>query len=72
MSMGANRATIHGMKNPIKFLREVQTELKRVDWPSREKTIRLTIVVITASIAVGAYIGSLDAVFTLLLTNLVK
>ncbi len=58
--------------NPLLFLRQVRQELKKVEWPTREKTVKLTILVIAASVAVGAYIGGLDAVFTYLLTYLVK
>ena len=58
--------------NPLLFLRQVRQELKKVDWPSREKTAKLTILVIGASVVVGAYIGGLDAAFTYLLTHLVK
>ena len=58
--------------NPVAFLRQVRQELKKVDWPSREKTAKLTILVIGASVVVGTYIGGLDAAFTYLLTYLVK
>lgn len=58
--------------NPLLFLRQVRQELKKVEWPTREKTVKLTILVIAASVAVGAYIGGLDAVFTYLLTYLVQ
>lgn len=58
--------------NPVEFLKQVRAELKKVDWPNREKTIRLTAIVIGASVFVGVYIGGLDALFTYLLTFLVK
>ena len=58
--------------NPLVFLRQVRTELAKVDWPSRGKTLRLTTIVIVASVLVGIYIGGLDALFTYLLTFLVK
>lgn len=58
--------------NPLAFLRQVRQELKKVEWPTREKTVKLTILVVAASVAVGGYIGGLDAVFTYLLTYLVK
>lgn len=58
--------------NPLTFLREVRTELKNVEWPNRKKIFRLTIVVFGVSIGVGAYIGALDTLFTLLLKNLVQ
>ncbi len=61
-----------GFTNPLTFVREVRTELRKVDWPTRQQTIRLTVLVIVASIVFGFYIGGLDALFTLLLKNLVQ
>lgn len=60
------------MINPITFLKEVRVELTKVSWPSKDKIIRLTVVVVAVSILVGVYIGGLDALFTVLLKNLVK
>jgi preprotein translocase subunit SecE len=48
---------------PLKFIQEVIAELKRVTWPTRDETIKLTAVVIAISVLVGAYIGGLDAIF---------
>ena len=52
-----------GIQNvaPAKFLKEVVAELKKVTWPTREETIKLTVVVIAISVVVGAFIGGLDA-----------
>lgn len=61
-----------GTANPLSFLREVRMELKKVEWPSREKIGKLTIIVFGVSIGVGMYIGALDTLFTLLLKNLVQ
>lgn len=36
-------------------------ELKRVTWPTREKTIQLTAVVIIISLIIGTYIGIIDS-----------
>jgi len=58
--------------NPFKYIGEVKEELKKVDWPTREKTIRLTVIVVASSAIVGIYIGALDWLFTYLLTFLVK
>lgn len=58
--------------NPLTFLKQVRSELANVDWPTRQQTIRLTGLVIVASILVGVYIGGLDTIFTLLFKNLVK
>ncbi len=48
---------------PLKFLKEVRSELKRVVWPTRQEAIRLTMVVIFVSALVGVYIGGLDYIF---------
>ena len=51
------------MDAPGKFVKEVIAELKKVTWPSREETIKLTVIVIVISILVGAFIGGLDSLF---------
>lgn len=48
---------------PARFLQEVVSELKKVTWPTREETIKLTAVVIAISVVVGLFIGGLDALF---------
>ncbi|MBU6141917.1 preprotein translocase subunit SecE [Patescibacteria group bacterium] len=53
------------------FLGESRQELTRVNWPTREETIRLTIVVIGISLLVAALLGSFDAFFTYLLQLIV-
>lgn len=52
--------------NPLNFLSEVKTELSKVVWPSREETIRLTVIVIVVSIILGLFVGGLDYLFTFL------
>jgi preprotein translocase subunit SecE len=60
------------MSSPIKYLLETRDELKKVVWPKRAEVVRLTGVVIIISVAVGAYVGGLDFVFTKLMGNLLK
>ncbi len=52
---------------PVNFLREVQEELKKVVWPTREETIRLTGVVILVSLFVGLFLGGADFILTKLI-----
>ncbi len=47
---------------PTRFIREVIGELKKVTWPTREETMKLTAVVIALSVIVGIFIGGLDAI----------
>lgn len=53
----------------VDFFSGVVLELKRVDWPSREKTIRFTMIVIAVSLLVGLFIGGLDIGFTKLIES---
>ncbi|NOK62955.1 MAG: preprotein translocase subunit SecE [Chloroflexi bacterium AL-W] len=50
--------------------REVRSEMKKVVWPTREETFRLTIVVIMVSIVIGAILFSADVLFTNLMALL--
>ncbi len=56
------------MTSPRVFLEETYDEMRKVVWPTRDEVIRLTIVVIAISVAVGLYIGGLDYVFTKLMS----
>ena len=57
---------------PVSFFRETRDELKKVVWPTRQETIRLTMVVIAVSLLVGLFLGGLDFLFTSILQKLVK
>jgi len=49
------------------FLKEVRLEIKKVNWPTREETIKYTLIVIGISVVVAMYLGGLDILFTTLL-----
>ena len=68
----ANKPAIPKIASPIQFVREVIAELKKVTWPTREETIKLTLVVIILSILVGAFIGALDITFLKITTLLFR
>ena len=55
---------------PVQFVREVITELKRVTWPTRDETVKLTAVVIAISLIVAVFIGGLDAILVKITTLL--
>jgi len=60
------------MISPVAFLRETTDELKKVTWPSRQETIRLTFVVLAISVLVGLYVGGIDFVLTKAIERIVK
>ena len=58
--------------NPIGYLQETINELKLVQWPTREVTVRLTLTVIAVSAIMAIYVGGLDFGFTNLLKFLLQ
>ncbi|GAH51671.1 unnamed protein product [marine sediment metagenome] len=46
-------------------------EMKKVNWPTRQETIKKTLVVIGISVAVAAFLGTLDFILTTLLNKFV-
>jgi len=67
-----NVPSLPNVSSPIQFIREVISELKKVNWPTRAETIKLTVVVIAISVIVAAYIGGLDALFLRIETVILK
>lgn len=53
------------------FLKEVKTELKRVNWLTQKETIRYTLIVILVSIIIAIFLGGIDYIFTTLLNKFV-
>ena len=60
------------MNKATKFLKEVQAELKKVTWPTREQALRLTGIVVGVSLVVGLYIGVLDYALTKIVGLIVR
>jgi len=48
----------------ITFLKEARVELKKVNWPTRQETIKHTLIIIGVSLAVAIFLGGLDFIFT--------
>ena len=44
------------------FFEDVKTEFKRVQWPTREATIRSTSVVLSVSLVIAVYLGIADQI----------
>ena len=45
-----------------KWFRDMKSELKKVQWPTRKQTINNTLIVIACVIVVGVFIGLFDLV----------
>ena len=48
----------------VNYIREVISELRKVVWPTREETRRLTTMVIAVAVTVGIFLGAIDLGFT--------
>ncbi|MCL4545725.1 MAG: preprotein translocase subunit SecE [Chloroflexi bacterium] len=48
----------------LTFFRESFSELRKVRWPTRDETIRLTITVIIVSISTALILGGFDLIFS--------
>jgi preprotein translocase subunit SecE len=56
----------------VRLVRETRAELRRVVWPTREETTRLTVVVIAISVVVGLILFTADSLFLSLYTLLLS
>ncbi|MCX6759501.1 MAG: preprotein translocase subunit SecE [Candidatus Nealsonbacteria bacterium] len=55
----------------ITFLKEVRMEMRKVNWPTKEETIKYTLIVIGISVVVAIFLGGFDILFTTLLERFV-
>lgn len=60
------------MGKVINFFKEVKAELEKVVWPTREQTIRYSILVIVVAVVTGIFLGGLDYGLTKLTQFLLK
>ena len=53
------------------YITETMEEMKHVSWPTRNQTIMFTILVILISVAVAAYLGLFDYLFSFGLKSII-
>jgi preprotein translocase subunit SecE len=53
------------------FLKEVRLETKKVNWPTRQETLKYTFIVVGLSLVTALFLGGLDAIFQYLLNTFV-
>ncbi len=59
------------MEKLSNYIAETKEEMKQVTWPTRNQTFVFTIIVILISIAVSAYLGLFDYLFSLGLKSII-
>lgn len=57
---------------PLKFLKEVRSELSKVNWPKQAEIVKMTALVIIVSSLVGLYLGGIDFILTKVMEGILK
>lgn len=52
------------MSSFIQYIKDTQSELKHVSWPTRAQATAFTILVIVISLLTAVYLGAFDQLFT--------
>lgn len=60
------------MLNPVTYIKEVTSELKKVSWPGKKHTTDMTILVIAVCLVVALYLTGVDLVLNKFITNLIN
>ena len=55
----------------ITFFKEVYLETKKVNWPTKQETIKYTLLVIGVSVAIALFLGTVDFLFTAFLSKFI-
>ncbi len=58
------------MEKIRKFLKEVNAELRKVTWPTKDELIGSTIVTIVVSVVVAVFIGIVDRVLSVVIRSI--
>lgn len=58
------------MEKIKKFLKEVNAELRKVTWPTKDELVGSTIVTIVVSLIVAIFIGIVDRVLSLVIRSI--
>ena len=61
------------LESALNFVKDAYNEFKNVSWPSKEQTIRLTVLIIGVSLGVALFVWLIDLILKeLLSTFLIK
>lgn len=54
------------------YLKQVKTEAKKVNWPTRKETIRYSLIVVAISLVVAVFLGGFDLLFSSIIRKLIS
>jgi preprotein translocase subunit SecE len=59
----APRKSVRSENPVIRYFQETAVELRKVTWPTREQTLRLTLIVLGAIVVFSLFFGGFDLLF---------
>ncbi|NBS41185.1 preprotein translocase subunit SecE [bacterium] len=62
---------VNPAKHVVNYFRESKEELEKVTWPTRQATIRYSIIVVGVAVLMGAFFAGLDSALNLGLEKLI-
>jgi preprotein translocase SecE subunit len=68
---GGGRARTGGSVLRPNWIKDIISELRKVQWPTREEAWNLTLVVVLVSVVVGVALGGIDSAFGWLMEHTV-
>ncbi len=60
------------MNKLLNYLKGAKEELAKVVWPTKDTTVKHTLVVIVISLATAIFLGSIDFLFNKVLETIIK
>jgi len=55
----------------VKYFQDTRAELRRVTWPTREETRKLTLIIVAVTLAMAIFLGTLDYIFQGLVAGII-
>lgn len=55
----------------VDFVKQSRDELKKVQWPTRQQTLRYTVIVVVASLAISFLTGGVDYLLAFILERFI-
>ncbi|MEP9359930.1 preprotein translocase subunit SecE [Sphingomonas sp. KR3-1] len=58
--------------SPTEFVKQVQTEARKIVWPSRRETIMTGVMVMIMTTLLGAFFLGIDSIFDFIVNSLLR
>ncbi|PVX31556.1 preprotein translocase subunit SecE [Sphingomonas pokkalii] len=58
--------------SPVEFVKQVQTETRKISWPSRRETIMTGVMVMIMTTLLGLFFLGIDSAFDLIVNSLLR